>query len=157
MRFDRILVPTDFSPCARQAAEVALALASAVDGSVTLLNVYAPPPEPITDAGRYPPSSPWDQALAASRRALDELAASVRPLAPAVPIWVEPRFGDAEEEILRAADSGRFDLVILGTHGRRGVRRLVLGSVAESISRRSPIPVLTIRESSVERPSYREA
>ena len=54
--------------------------------------------------------------------------------------------GSAAEEIVHAAESGQFDVVVMGTHGRSGIGRLLLGSVAETVMRHAQIPVLTVRE-----------
>ena len=54
------------------------------------------------------------------------------------------QFGTPWETIVVSAGSGRFDLIVMGTHGRRGVKRALLGSVAERVVRSSPVPVLTV-------------
>ena len=147
MRFSRILVPTDFSSAAENAADVALALGAAVGGQLLLVHVYNPPSVMLPDGSTFPPTPA--QLLAADESAEAALADTKRALASrsgaAVSIDTCALIGSAAEEIVRLADSGRYDLIVMGTHGRSGIRRLLLGSVAESVSRRASIPVLTVR------------
>jgi nucleotide-binding universal stress UspA family protein len=146
MRLQRILVPIDFSGSADRAVDLALTIAGAVDGRVTLLYVFSAPATVLPDGSTFAatPSELLDvsaraeQAVADARRDLERRAGGVA-------IAAETRMGRAADEILRLAQSGEFDLVVMGTHGRTGLGRLLLGSVAESVMRRSPIPVLTVR------------
>jgi len=148
MRFTRILVPTDFSTGAENAAVAACAFARAVGGSITLLNIYNPPSLMLPDGSTFAPTPAElveatqraDHALAAHKRALTERVGGH------VAIEVASTIGDAADEILRLAESGKYDIVVMGTHGRTGIRRMMLGSVAEKVLRRAPIPVLTVRE-----------
>src|SRR5262249_59188485 len=73
-----------------------------------------------------------------------------RPPDPPVPVEYLVREGDPVAEILRAARARDCDLIVMGTHGRTGLRRLLLGSVAEGVMRKAPCPVLTARPSSPE-------
>jgi nucleotide-binding universal stress UspA family protein len=66
-------------------------------------------------------------------------------LKDAVPLQVNVAVGKPAEEILRVAREEKVDLIIMGTHGRTGVRHLLLGSVAEAITRAAPCPVFTVR------------
>ena len=63
------------------------------------------------------------------------------------------RDGDAAEEILRDGRGGRGDLIVIGTHGRTGLGRLLMGSVAEAVLRRARCPVLTVKSPAVARPT----
>jgi nucleotide-binding universal stress UspA family protein len=158
MRFSRILVPTDFSTGAENAAVVAAALAAAVHGHLLLVHVYTPPSVMLPDGSTFPPTPA--QLLAADESAEAALAETKRALASRIEgeVHIEGRalIGSAAEEIVRLADSGSYDLIVMGTHGRTGIRRLLLGSVAETVSRHASIPVLTVRGPgglSAERPS----
>jgi nucleotide-binding universal stress UspA family protein len=149
MRLQRILVPIDFSGTADRAVEVALELAEAVGGQLTLLYVYGAPATMLPDGSTFAASprdlveasSRADQALADVRRTLETRAATA-----GVKVAAETRMGMAADEIVHAAESGAFDLVVMGTHGRTGLGRLLMGSVAESVMRHARIPVLTVRE-----------
>ena len=79
----------------------------------------------------------------AAREQLDELVGNVKKLLPST-TGVLAR-GVAWREILSVIDEEKPDVVVMGTHGRRGVQRAILGSVAEKIVRLSPVPVLTVR------------
>jgi nucleotide-binding universal stress UspA family protein len=148
MRFSRILVPTDFSAGAEEAARTAMALAAAVGGRVELVHLYNPPSLMLPDGSTF--GATPAQLVETTDRAEAALAQSLQRLRAHGDGTVEldgcTRMGSAADEILRLAESGRYDLVVMGTHGRTGIRRLMLGSVAENVLRRASIPVLTVRE-----------
>jgi nucleotide-binding universal stress UspA family protein len=147
MRFSRILVPTDFSTGAENAALTAVALAAAVGGRVDLVHWYNLPALMTPDGSTFGPTAA--QLVEAGERAdaaLGEALQALRARAGGrVRIEGATRIGSAADEILRIAETGRYDLIVMGTHGRTGIRRLMLGSVAENVLRRAPIPVLTVR------------
>ncbi len=148
MRFSRILVPTDFSTGAENAAVVAGALAAAVGGRIDLVHVYQLPSVMLPDGSTFPPTPA--ELLEVNERADAALADAKRALSSRVEgvVRVDGRtiIGSAADEIVRLADSGEYDMVVMGTHGRTGLRRLILGSVAEKVLRHASIPVLTVRE-----------
>ena len=78
------------------------------------------------------------------QEALDALATRYRDRVSMGPVRLE--VGDARDVIDRAAEAIHADLIVMGTHGRRGVRRVLLGSVAESVVRSACCPVLTVRQ-----------
>ncbi|WP_135364388.1 universal stress protein [Halosimplex halophilum] len=138
--YESILAPTDGSPTADRAADHALALAAALDASVEVLGVVdldeAAGP---FDAGGVDEEY-RDRLETEARRSVDSVAerATDRAVETAV---VE---GDPAETILdRAADN---DLVVLGTHGRSAVDRVLTGSTSAQVVRESPVPVVTVRE-----------
>jgi nucleotide-binding universal stress UspA family protein len=149
MRLQRFLVPIDFSGTADRAIDVALDLAGAVGGQLTLLYVYGAPATVLPDGSTFAASARdlmevsrrADEALADVRRELETRAA-----AAGVVLTAQTRMGIAADEIVQAAESGQFDIVVMGTHGRTGLGRLIMGSVAESVMRHAHIPVLTVRE-----------
>lgn len=139
---ERILVPTDFSPCAQRALTYATELARGMGAALVLLHVYQPPTV-------YPPEGVWtmpvtDADMAVEiRKGLDRLVTELGEAGlPAVSAVV--RDGDAAHEIVDAAAAERADLVVMGTHGRGPVKHLLLGSVAEKVVRRCGCPVLTV-------------
>lgn len=135
-----ILFPTDFSAASSAALPFALALARTF-GS-TLLVAHAIPPEPRLPvaSGRLPAEE--DRAWQDASHKLDEFTHD-RSLSD-LPSKVLLARGDLSEVILRAIREHQVDLVVLGTHGRRGVAKLVMGSEAEKIYRSAPCPVLTV-------------
>ena len=147
MRFSRILVPTDFSTGAEQAAVIAAELAREVGGSIELVHVYVPPSIMLPDGSTFAPTPA--ELVEANERADFALQAASRALVAriggGVRVDASSRIGGAADEIVRLANSGRYDVVVMGTHGRTGIRRLVVGSVAEKVLRHASIPVLTVR------------
>jgi nucleotide-binding universal stress UspA family protein len=148
----RILFPTDFSPCARQAMDHALFLADDFGAELHMLHAVV-----LTQFG----SEGAEQGFASAQELLDrfaeigrselgrlakEAAALARSERPIDIHQVQRRGYSASVVILDYAREIAADLVVLGTHGRRGAARLVLGSVAEGVVRHAPCPVLTLRE-----------
>jgi nucleotide-binding universal stress UspA family protein len=90
-----------------------------------------------------------------AQRVLDDALSEVRKTLPTATGIV--RRGAPCEQILETAERVHADLLVLGTHGRRGVSRVLLGSVAERLVRISPVPVLTVRGDQAPAPSVRSA
>jgi nucleotide-binding universal stress UspA family protein len=143
--FRRILHPTDFSAASRPAFERALALARTNRASLTILHVIAPF-APTLGEGYVSPRT-WEsiegQVRAQAQSQLAKLVARARKAGGrATSLLVE---GPAADRIARAARARRADLVVMGTHGRSGLARLVIGSVAARVVGSAPCPVLTVR------------
>ena len=137
-----ILVATDFSECAEQALDYAVALADKLGAKIHLLNVIGIPSMGIPEVGIAVTSTLIESTVQTHHAQLDKLA-SRRTSAS---IETVLRTGDARDLIIDVARETGADLIVMGTHGRRGVRRALLGSIAESVVRTAPCPVLTIRE-----------
>jgi nucleotide-binding universal stress UspA family protein len=138
--FKNIIVPTDFSEPAAQAMETAIGIAAAFRASLTLVHVAWTPPTAYVGyvEGFYWPVDDRD----VTRKALDEQLVKARAQYPSTEgIIVD---GESWRAILQAAKDKNADLIVMGTHGRTGIARVFLGSVAERIVRLSPIPVLTV-------------
>jgi nucleotide-binding universal stress UspA family protein len=142
--FSNILVPIDFSECSDQAISAALDLAARYDAALTLLYVHEPLPLVFPEgAGIYESmqlpnvTAELDTKLAQKKQ---ELSAKGAKRVEAV-----QRNGHAPSEIADFAKSQGFDLIVMGTHGRRGLSHLMIGSVAERVVRTAPCPVLTVR------------
>jgi nucleotide-binding universal stress UspA family protein len=137
----RMLVPHDFSACAESALEVAVALAEKERASLTLLHVSALPPD-LSKASREADAPTVERAL----QALEEIAAPLRARGLEThTLAVAIETGDIGPEILRAADETKADVIVIGTHGRRGLSHLLVGSVAEKLLRTSRAAVVTVR------------
>lgn len=143
-----ILVPTDFTLCARRAVTYATALAMRFDAEVVLLHaIEAPlnlPPHTLVHIDAQGLSMPIMDYVreAAERRmaaAIEELSRSQVRNRSIVEV------GDVREVTLTQAERLPADLIVMGTNGRTGLRHLLIGSVAEEVVRRAPVPVLTIR------------
>lgn len=148
IRFKHLLLATDFSPCSVAAADHALALATALHAEVTLLHVVELPPGLDPTAAVHPerdgPTLPLAEYVTqADRATLEDLAAGFR--AAGLKTTTAVAIGPIPATIAARAQSLRSDLLIVGTHGRTGLRRVLLGSVAERLLRLSPVPVLVIR------------
>jgi len=140
----RILVPTDFSDPARAAARVGLELAQRYSVPLVLLHVFGVGNPAYAGTDLTLTNDFVRSAASSARRALNEEAAALAN--HGVNISAVLNEGTPWEQILTTAQMTGADLIIMGTHGRRGVARAVLGSVAERVVRLSPIPVLTVHE-----------
>ncbi|HEV8310281.1 MAG TPA: universal stress protein [Methylomirabilota bacterium] len=140
MRRKRILVPLDGSPGSEVALFHAAELARAERATLHLLHVTAPVRATVAPDGRVLAYADQVAARVAQdvRAYLTEAAAAVSD----VDVELAVRFGDPADEILWEAKSGRIDLIAMATHRRTGLRRLVMGSVAERVVRAAPVPVL---------------
>src|SRR6478735_3014484 len=141
MSFERILVATDFSDGSQRALELALQLAEKFGSELTLVHSWEAPDYSYA-AGLYLPVdviAPIERAAAAR---LEEATAQLKVRFPTAKSQL--RSGLAWEEVLGAAKESKADLIAMGTHGRRGIERALLGSVAEKVVRMSPVPVLTV-------------
>jgi nucleotide-binding universal stress UspA family protein len=136
--FKNILVPTDFSEPAEQATELAILLAQKFDSKLTLLHAYEIPSYPYAD-GLY---WPLDDLIREAKTTLDAALAKVKERYANVEAVLGS--GNPFEQILTVAKDRSCDLIAMGTHGRRGLSRIFLGSVAERVVRLSPVPVLTV-------------
>lgn len=135
----RILVPVDFSPTSEAALSYGIALARAFDAKLFLLHVPEHPG--VAAEAEYPIGIYETMKNAASQRLGGLLTAEeAHDLQPEYAM----RIGHAPDEIVRfAADQG-VSLIVMGTHGREGVARVMVGSVAETVVRRASCPVLTV-------------
>jgi nucleotide-binding universal stress UspA family protein len=142
IEFTHILCPVDFSESSNRSLPHAAALARWYDAHLTLLHVVPTfDAVPIYDGINIPiaytnPLSPED-IVAAMRRNLD--ASAIPPDATLAALA-----GDTSTVIVERALADQADLIVMGTHGRRGFRRLLLGSVTERVLREAPCPVLTV-------------
>jgi len=134
MTINTILLPTDFSTISDTAVESATSLAQATNAKLLIVHVEEPPHlydgefyygmmEPQTDK-------------------LKELLHEIKPTDPEVPYKHILGNGEPTQEINRIAEENQADLIVMATHGRRGLSRVVLGSVAEAVLRNASCPVL---------------
>ncbi|MGD0527271.1 MAG: universal stress protein [Polyangiaceae bacterium] len=140
--FRRILVPIDFTEVSAHALDWAIELAASLGASITVMHSYAIPVVGFPDGALIPtPQVASDLGTAAG----DALEAAVKgKRGGKVAIATVLREGEAWEEIVGVADEIDADLIVIGTHGRHGLARALLGSVAEHVVRTSHRPVLTL-------------
>lgn len=137
-----ILVPTDFSVAAETALDRALGLASQLGAKVYVLHAYQLPIVGFPDGVLVPTAEIASRVVAWAE---SELAACVaRRKESSVEIVPILKQADAREAVLAVAEEVDADLVVMGTHGRRGIARALIGSVAEAVVRTSPVPVMTV-------------
>ncbi|WP_394842374.1 universal stress protein [Pendulispora brunnea] len=127
-----ILLATDFGPASQRALVTAAEIAEAMRAKVSIAHVLDPPDSHVSiEALREAIRGSLDGAVDAVRTHHVDCSGTIRLGRP----WVE---------IVRAAQEARADLVVVGSHGRRGLAHALLGSVAEKVTRRSSVPVLTV-------------
>lgn len=146
--YTKILVPLDGSPTAMLALDQAAAIARMAGASLQLLHVIDAVP---ASSGFARPAIYLDEIQPRLRQEaetlLEQAADGLRKQGATVETTVLESRGDRVSEII--ADTARqsgVDLIVLGTHGRRGVQRLLIGSDAEQVARIAPVPVLLVRE-----------
>jgi nucleotide-binding universal stress UspA family protein len=138
----KILVPVDFSAPSRRACEVGVELAETFRVPLALMHVI-----PVTSVSYsgvpYVPAPEYTKFVEDSARsALRDEAARLQGKGLAIETHL--KIGVAWEEIIEAVKRLDVGLIVIGTHGRRGLPRAILGSVAEKVVRLSPVPVLTV-------------
>jgi len=141
MPFSKIMVAIGDDPVAEHAAEVGVELARAVGGKIALVCVVD---RTIADtaAPEIPREDLMDEARGHARQVITVLTERLVPDGSAAIFSPE---GVPAEEIVKAAEEWSADLVVIGSHGRGALGRVLLGSVAESVMRHAPCPVLVVR------------
>lgn len=138
-----ILSPVDFGAGSDHALETALDLAKALGASVQLLHVYQIPVYGFPDGAFLAGPEIATRLSEAAQKGLDGIVQ--RLAASGVKVQGHLRQGNPPDEIVQVAKDLGVDLIVLGTHGRKGFAHALMGSVAERVVRTSSIPVLTIR------------
>ena len=138
--FQNILVPVDFGDATQAGIDLAISLAQKFDAKLTLVTAFDITPFMVTTA--FAPPIDAEPTIEALERALADLVATVRKTWPKT----ESAFGHGapQEVILSTAAARNCDLIVIGSRGRHGISRALLGSTAEKVVRFSPIPVLTV-------------
>lgn len=142
--FEKILVPVDFAPHSGEAVRVACDVASRYSASITLAHVHEPVDYALPEGYvLYTPeqlsriTAELETRLRATQRDVESLGIS----------RVDRRLlqGAAAVELVELARTEGFDLIVMGTHGRTGLKHVLMGSVAERVLRTAPCPVLTVK------------
>lgn len=146
--FKKIAVALDGSKCAEEVLDVALELAKNESAELAICSIV----DPLVITGTTPPGPAVDRLLATRELELRRLvdAAVQKARHAGITADGETRYGVPLEEILRFTKRRGADAIVMGTHGRSGLKRLILGSVAESILHRAPCPVIVVREGSTQ-------
>lgn len=144
-KIQKILVPVDFSQHASEAIAAAVDVSQHYEHApITVVHVYQPVayvlPESfvlVTPAQLATMLVEFDKQLKAEKQTAEKLGAKQ--------VNIDLLQGNVEAEIIKYAHDGGYDLIVMGTHGRTGVKHAVMGSVAERVLRKAPCPVLTVR------------
>ena len=145
--YEKILVAIDGSPTSLRGLDEALRLVKTTGGTLLLVHVV----NELVVVGDYAPASYYESFIESMResgtKVLAEAAARVRRAdVPYEQKLIETLGGRTADEIVREAKQWPADLIVLGTHGRRGLKRLAMGSDAEMVLRLAPVPVLMVRD-----------
>src|SRR5262245_4923899 len=135
-----ILHPTDFSDSSAGAFQFACSLARDRGARLLILHVVEPPATSVGGSQAVPPT-PEELGLDEERAKLN----AVKPTDESLRTEHRLEVGHTADTVLRVARETGCDLIVMGTHGRTGLGRVLMGSVAEQVLRRAPCPVLTVR------------
>lgn len=140
MKAQKILFATDFSEHSDAARSFATSLARDSGASMLIVHVVEPPPQSADrGVGGYAVEAEDE---AASQRKLNEFV----PTDPAVSHSHKLLHGSPASEIVKCAEQEGVDLIVVGSHGRRGLMRMLLGSAAEGVVRKATCPVITVKQ-----------
>lgn len=142
LRLRTILHPTDFSLPAERAFQVACSLARDAEALIVILHVAVPPVVGYGSAMAPPPQGDW--------KAMEDRLYGIEPPDPTIRVQYRLETGTPTGEIVRVAKATEADLIVMGSHGRTGLARLLMGSVAEHVVREAPCAVLIIKDSKLE-------
>jgi len=150
--YSRILVPVDGSETSSRGLVEAIALASDQKATLHLVHVINDFPMLVELSS----TASFESAVARTRAFGDQVLAEAGELAAAAQVRAERVLrevveGRAADVIVREAQDAACDLIVMGTHGRRGLSRLAMGSDADLVVRQSPVPVLMVRQTAPER------
>jgi universal stress protein A len=142
--FRKILVPVDFSAHSEQAVRMAASIARRYEALLDIIHVYEPLSYPLPEGYVMFTQQQLETMFAEFDRLL-RLAKETAEAAGASQVETHVRQGLAVSAICELAREGAYDLIVMGTRGRTGLGHLLLGSVAESVLRAAPCPVLTVK------------
>ncbi|MEZ4451987.1 MAG: universal stress protein [Nannocystaceae bacterium] len=141
MRFSRVLCPVDFSDRSRAALAVADSIAERDEATLTLFYAHPLLPGPIVGFDFTPDAEIEERQIESAKREIDAWASALRT--PQERVRSQVLVGDPVAAIIEASEE--HDLVVMATHGRTGVSRFMLGSVAERIARAATCSVLIVK------------
>lgn len=137
-----ILVPTDFGEASDAALAYAVALAKSFGGEIVLMHAFEIPVVGFPDGAMIATAELTSRILEGARVGMDEQVA--RNKDAGVNIRSVIKQGDPWRSVIATAEELGAGLIVMGTHGRKGLPRMLIGSVAEKVVRTSPVPVLTV-------------
>jgi universal stress protein A len=146
MKVRSILVPVDYSECSADALALAAELAAALGAALDVVHVWDRPAYVSDDTrvGHGEGARSLVDLICETTRADMESFTAKAQLAPGTKLTTRLLAGNPAAVVLKELAEGRHELLVVGTHGRTGLSRLLLGSVAEKLVRLSPVPVVTV-------------
>ena len=141
-----ILVATDFNPPSQAAVAYAVSLAQKLGAKVHVVHAFELPLVGFPDGVLTVTAEMAGRILDAAQTALNKIVAEYEKQGVKLETSLEQ--ADPREGVLQAAKKFGADLIVMGTHGRRGIARALIGSVTEAVVRTSPVPVLTVHQES---------
>jgi nucleotide-binding universal stress UspA family protein len=143
--YQRILVPIDGSATASRGLDEAIRVAKLTNGQIRLLHVIEPPVAFSPEVNAFAIAD----LIESIQQAGQDILRDARARVTAAGIAVDTHLGDevgttVADQVCRQVEQWKADLIVLGTHGRRGLKRLVIGSDAEEVLRRASVPVLMV-------------
>jgi len=142
--FKKLLVPTDFSAPSNAAVQIAAELSRRYEASMTIINVYEPTTYMVPDGFQFYTQAQLESILAEFAKALIGAKREAES-AGALNVTTQQLEGIPSAQIVEFARIGDYDLIVMGTHGRKGFEHALIGSVAEKVVRSAPCPVLSVR------------
>lgn len=146
MSISQLLVPVDYSDCSRAALVFAVGIAEKIGASIDVVHVWDRPTyvsESIRVQHEGESRSLIDMIRENAETDMNDFLAKTAPTTK-VPLSHRVISGNPAARVLEELRRGQYQLLVVGTHGRAGLRHLLLGSVAEKLVRLSPVPVLTV-------------
>jgi universal stress protein A len=145
MNIKSILFPTDFSRYNDAALQYASSLAAEANATLHIVHVHdVHELNTATGEASYVYAAAWQE----QRRVAERRLSKVLPTVPAVAYEHHSLVGDPVTDILAVAADTKVDLIVMASHGRTGLSRLLMGSIAEGVMRQSPCPVLIVKQPS---------
>lgn len=138
MKAKKILLPVDFSTAGEAALQMATMLARDSGATLIVLHVEEPPMA-------YGGGEMYYGLVEPDRNELSRMLHEVKPSDPSIPVVYRLVTGDPATSVVQAAEEEDADFIVVGSHGRTGLGRLLMGSVAEAIVRRAQCPVVTVK------------
>ena len=143
MNFQSILVPVDFSHSSDAALQFASSLAAESNAQLKIVHVSEDTPAYFAAYGGFAYTEDLSEKIEKENQ---ELLNKIRPIGAGIDYAHHYLRGNPSEQILKFAEQEKVDLIVIGSHGRTGISRLLLGSVAEEVVRRAACPVLTVKQ-----------
>jgi len=139
-----VLFPTDFSECSAAAFHVACSLAAHYDAKLAIVHVKEPPLNVGATLGLEPIMLPIPE-TEAEHKQIEKKLLDIQPSNPSFGVQHHLLSGWPADEIVRASRAFGGDIIVMGTHGRGGLSRALMGSVAAAVTRKATCPVLTVK------------